>query len=178
MKMVFVASIIRRKLCIIYAWFYYFLQTSFFTKNYLLIAAINLTTLVHFMLVLFDLYSHLADRYLEIWSQVNQKGFYPTLDYYVYDQSSTQMTHVWLKWPFSGNVTFRHAKVAKFCRIYSVFPLSKFWKFQKEKELEKNVCSGETRREGKDFQKERGNPIFQVEFRDRKWQKEGVLEKI
>ena len=44
MKMVFVTSIIRNELCIIYAFFHYFFQKSFFTKNYFLIAAIYLTT--------------------------------------------------------------------------------------------------------------------------------------
>ena len=43
MKIVFVASITRNKLCIIYAFFEYFFQKSFFTENYFLIAAINLT---------------------------------------------------------------------------------------------------------------------------------------
>ena len=39
--MVFVASIIRNKLCIIYMFFF---QKSFFNENHFLIAAINLTT--------------------------------------------------------------------------------------------------------------------------------------
>ena len=44
MKMMFMASIIRYKLCMIYAFLYFFVQRSFLTKNYFLIAAINLTT--------------------------------------------------------------------------------------------------------------------------------------
>ena len=42
-KMVFVTSIIRHKLCIIYAFFDFFFQRLFLTKNYILIAAKNLT---------------------------------------------------------------------------------------------------------------------------------------
>ena len=41
---VFVASIIRNSLCIIYGFFDYFLQKPIFTENYFLIAAINLAT--------------------------------------------------------------------------------------------------------------------------------------
>ena len=44
MKMTFVASIIRYKLCIIYAFFDFFVQKSLLTKNYLCIAAIIVTT--------------------------------------------------------------------------------------------------------------------------------------
>ena len=44
MKILLVESIIRHKLCIIYAFFDYFFPKSFFTKNHFLIAAINLTT--------------------------------------------------------------------------------------------------------------------------------------
>ena len=44
MKIVFVASIIRNSLCIIYRVFYYFFQKSLFTENYFLFAAINLTS--------------------------------------------------------------------------------------------------------------------------------------
>ena len=44
MKIVFVASIIRNSLCIIYGFFDYFLQKSIFTENYFLVAAINLAT--------------------------------------------------------------------------------------------------------------------------------------
>ena len=44
MKIVFVASIIRNSLCIIYG-FYYFFQKSLFTENYFLVAAIDLATL-------------------------------------------------------------------------------------------------------------------------------------
>ena len=44
MKIVFVASMIRNRLCMIYVFFYYFCPKSFFTENYFLIAAINLTT--------------------------------------------------------------------------------------------------------------------------------------
>ena len=44
MKMLFVATLIRNKLCIIDAFFDYFFHKSFFTENYFLIAAINLTT--------------------------------------------------------------------------------------------------------------------------------------
>ena len=43
MKIVFVASIIRNSLCMIYV-FYYFFQKSLFTENYFLIAAINFAT--------------------------------------------------------------------------------------------------------------------------------------
>ena len=42
--MVFVARIIRHKLCMIYAFFDFFVQKSFLTKNYFLTAEINLTT--------------------------------------------------------------------------------------------------------------------------------------
>ena len=44
MKIVFLASIIRHKLCIIYAFFYFLFDNYFLTKNYFLIAATNLTT--------------------------------------------------------------------------------------------------------------------------------------
>jgi len=44
MRIVFVASMIRNKLCIVYACFDYFFKNYFFTENYFLIAAINLTT--------------------------------------------------------------------------------------------------------------------------------------
>ena len=44
MKMVFVARIIRHKLCMIYAFFDIFVPKSFLTKNYFLTAEINLTT--------------------------------------------------------------------------------------------------------------------------------------
>ena len=44
MKMVFVARIIRHKLCMIYTFFDFFVQKSFLTKNYFLTAEINLTT--------------------------------------------------------------------------------------------------------------------------------------
>ena len=44
MKMVFVASIIRHELCMIYLFFDFFAQKSVLTKNYFLIAAIDLTT--------------------------------------------------------------------------------------------------------------------------------------
>ena len=43
MKIVFVASIIRNSLCIIYG-FYYFFQKSLFAENYFLIAATNVAT--------------------------------------------------------------------------------------------------------------------------------------
>ena len=43
MKIVFVASIIRNRLCIIYV-FCYFFQKSLFTENNFLVAAINLAT--------------------------------------------------------------------------------------------------------------------------------------
>ena len=43
-KMVFEARINRHKLCTIYAVFDFFVQKLFLTKNYFLIAAINLTT--------------------------------------------------------------------------------------------------------------------------------------
>ena len=42
--MVFVARIIRHKLCMIYAFFDFFVQKSFLTKNYFLTAEITLTT--------------------------------------------------------------------------------------------------------------------------------------
>ena len=42
MKIVFVASIIRNSVCIIYV--FYFFQKSLFTENYFLITAINLAT--------------------------------------------------------------------------------------------------------------------------------------
>ena len=44
LKMVFVARIIRHKLCMIYAFFDLFVQKSFLTKNYFLTAKIILTT--------------------------------------------------------------------------------------------------------------------------------------
>ena len=44
MKMVFVARMIRHKLCMIYAFFDFFVQKSFFTKNYFRTAEMNLTT--------------------------------------------------------------------------------------------------------------------------------------
>ena len=44
MQMVFVASIIVHELCLMCAFFDYCFQKSFFTKNYFLIAVINLTT--------------------------------------------------------------------------------------------------------------------------------------
>ena len=44
MKMVFVARIIRHKLCMIYAYFDFLVQKSFLTKNYFLIDEIDLTT--------------------------------------------------------------------------------------------------------------------------------------
>ena len=44
MEIVFVANIIRHRLCMIYAFFYYFVQKSFSTKNYFFIAAIDFTT--------------------------------------------------------------------------------------------------------------------------------------
>ena len=44
MKMVFVARIIRHELCMNYAFFYFFVEKSFLTKNYFLIAEINFTT--------------------------------------------------------------------------------------------------------------------------------------
>ena len=45
MKMVFVASIVRHKGCIIHVFFdFFFVQKSFLTKNYFLVAAIHLTT--------------------------------------------------------------------------------------------------------------------------------------
>ena len=63
--MVFMASIIRHKLCMIYALFYFFVQRSFLTKNYFLIAEINLTTwgplytcLVSVLLVILIRYWH------------------------------------------------------------------------------------------------------------------------
>ena len=43
MKMVFVASIIRHKLCMIFTFFDCFVPKSFLTKNYFLIAEINWT---------------------------------------------------------------------------------------------------------------------------------------
>ena len=44
MKIVFVASIIRNRLCIIYVFFDYFFEKSLFAENHFVIAAINLTT--------------------------------------------------------------------------------------------------------------------------------------
>ena len=44
MKIVFVESIIRNSLCIIYVFLNYFFQKSVFTENYFLMAAINLAT--------------------------------------------------------------------------------------------------------------------------------------
>ena len=44
MKIVFVASIIRNSLCILYVFFCYFFQKWLFTENYFLISAINLAT--------------------------------------------------------------------------------------------------------------------------------------
>ena len=52
--MVFVARIIRHKLCMIYAFFDVFVQKSFLTKDYFLTSEIDLTTLgpLHTCLVL------------------------------------------------------------------------------------------------------------------------------
>ena len=44
LKMVFVARIIRHKLCMIFAFFDFFVQKSFLTKNYFLTVEINLIT--------------------------------------------------------------------------------------------------------------------------------------
>ena len=44
MKILFLARIIRHKLCMIYAIFYFFVQKAFLTKNYFLAAEMNLTT--------------------------------------------------------------------------------------------------------------------------------------
>ena len=44
MKILFVASIISHWLCMIFAFFYFFVQKSFLTKNYFFIAEKNLTT--------------------------------------------------------------------------------------------------------------------------------------
>ena len=46
LKMVFVARIIRHELCMIYAFFDFYVQKSLLTKNYFLTAEIKLTTLV------------------------------------------------------------------------------------------------------------------------------------
>ena len=54
MKMVFVESITRHKLGIIYAFFTFFVQKSYLNKNYLLFAAINLTTQGPFYTCLFS----------------------------------------------------------------------------------------------------------------------------
>ena len=42
--MVFVARIVRHKLCMVYAFFDFFVQKSFLTEIYFLTAEINLTT--------------------------------------------------------------------------------------------------------------------------------------
>ena len=56
MKMVFVASIIRHKLCVIYAFFEFFAEKSFPTKNYFLTAEIHLTNQgpLYTCLIVFD----------------------------------------------------------------------------------------------------------------------------
>ena len=62
MKLVFVACIVRNRLCIIYG-FLSFFQKPLFTENYFLIAEINLTTGVHCRLVLFDyLFTDIVDE--------------------------------------------------------------------------------------------------------------------
>ena len=57
MKILFVASIIRYKLCMIYAFFDFFVQKSFLTKSYFITAEIDLTTwgLLYTCLVDFDI---------------------------------------------------------------------------------------------------------------------------
>ena len=44
MKLVFVVIIIRHQLCMIHAFFDFFVQNSFLTGNYILVVDINLTT--------------------------------------------------------------------------------------------------------------------------------------
>ena len=44
MKIVFVASIIRHEVCMIYVFFYFSVKNNFLTRNYFLTSAINLTT--------------------------------------------------------------------------------------------------------------------------------------
>ena len=63
MKMVFVASVINHQLCMIYAFFYFFFQKSFFTKKNFLPADINLT--IGFYCILVLLYSYNWDLLLE-----------------------------------------------------------------------------------------------------------------
>ena len=53
----------------------------------------------------------------------------------------------------------------------------KCWEFQKEGEtLRPNLGRGKPK--GGDFNRERGDLTFQVEFRDRKGQKWGVLKRV
>ena len=49
-----------------------------------------------------------------------------------------------------------------------------FENFKKGREPEKKFRVGETKRERKDFQNERGDPAFQVEFRDKRGQRWGL----
>ena len=51
----------------------------------------------------------------------------------------------------------------------------KFWKFQKGGTWKK-IWVGETKKGGKDFQKQSGDSTFSAEFRDKKEQKWGILE--
>ena len=57
MKMVFVTSIIRHKVCIIYLFLDFFIQKSFLTNNYFLIAEIDLVCGVHCILVLMFIFT-------------------------------------------------------------------------------------------------------------------------
>ena len=61
MKMVFVARIIRHKLCMIYAFLDFFVQKSFLTKNFLT-ADINLTTRgpLYTCLVVFEILAYVS----------------------------------------------------------------------------------------------------------------------
>ena len=71
MKIVFVASLIWNRLCIIYVFFDNFFQKSFFTKNYFLIVAINLTTRGPLYTCLVD-FDHLLQRAnMELFSAIH-----------------------------------------------------------------------------------------------------------
>ena len=66
-KMVFVTSIIRHRLCITYAFLIFFVKKSFLTKNYIVIAVINLTTRgpSYTCLVLYEVKHHKVTKVTE-----------------------------------------------------------------------------------------------------------------
>ena len=79
LKMVFVAKIIRHKLCIINAFFDFFVKKIIFDKNYFLIAGINLTTWgpLYTCLVLTAISWNLTKKVLELFLfQLYQKGLF------------------------------------------------------------------------------------------------------